>query len=125
MRKIQGWGSSSITYFYELAVFGEQILISCRYGNWNDVGISSDSAKNWALAFRDSIQRYIHSYRVVTGIDLSAEQIQSAERLSIQPAYLIQERQIIEMQQTGRRMIRRKSSLKRCWINFQQILIQN
>ncbi len=92
MKDIQGWGSTSISYFYELAIYGEQILLSCRYGNWSDVGLTSNNASNWAIAFRDSIQRYIHAYRVVTGIDLSSDILQSQDRLSIQPSYFIQQR---------------------------------
>jgi hypothetical protein len=94
MRSIQGWGETSIVSFYELAVCGEQILLSIRYGNWNDVNITSDSAANWARAFRDRIQRYIHAYRVVTGVDLSEEVVDSRSKQQryIQPSLLIQER---------------------------------
>lgn len=94
MRSIQGWGETSIVSFYELAVCGEQILLSIRYGNWNDVHITSDSAANWARAFRDKIQRYIHAYRVVTGVDLSEEVVdsRSKEQRYIQPSLLIQQR---------------------------------
>ena len=94
MRLIQGWGSASIVSYYELAVCGEQILLSIRYGNWNDVNISSDSAANWAKAFRDRIQRYIHAYRVVTGVDLSEDVVdsRSKEKRYIQPSILIQQK---------------------------------
>jgi hypothetical protein len=94
MRSIQGWGETSIVSFYELAVCGEQILLSIRYGNWNDVNITSDSAANWARAFRDRIQRYIHAYRVVTGVDLSEDVVdsRSKEQRYIQPSLLIQQR---------------------------------
>ena len=105
MRGIQGWGGTSITYFHELATYGEQILLSCRFGNWGGLNMTSTNAKNWAMSFRDSIQRYIHAYRVVTGIDLSSERVQSIENLSVQPAYLISERALQQNQSKGRRAI--------------------
>lgn len=94
MRSLQGWGATSIINYYELAVTGEQILISIRYGNWNDVNLTSDNAGNWARAFRDRIQRYIHAYRVVTGVDISEEAIDSKAKAQryIQPSLLIQQR---------------------------------
>jgi hypothetical protein len=97
MRNIQGWGSTSIVYFYELAVHGELILLSIRYGNWSDVTLDRNNAANWAQKFRNSIQRYIHAYRVVTGVDLSVEQIiQLPRNYADQPAYLIQQRLLSE-----------------------------
>lgn len=94
MRVIQGWGDTSIVNFYELAVSGEQLLLSIRLGNWNDINLTSDSAANWARSFRDRIQRYIHSYRVVTGVDLSEEAVDSRlkEKRYLQPSILIQKK---------------------------------
>ncbi|HLZ36599.1 MAG TPA: hypothetical protein VKP64_02320 [Mycobacteriales bacterium] len=73
MKSIQGWSSTSITHFHELAVRGEQLLLSIRYGNWNSTTVTGDSAKNWVRAWRNQIQRYVHAYRAVTGVDLVAE----------------------------------------------------
>lgn len=111
MRSIQGWGSASIISYYELAVCGEQILLSIRYGNWNDVNISSDSAANWAKAFRDRIQRYIHAYRVVTGVDLSEEVVdsKSKEQRYIQPSLLIQQRVFQNGNGTTRSVVPKRS----------------
>jgi hypothetical protein len=94
MRSVQGWGDTSIIHFYELAIHGEQLLLSIRYGNWSDVNLSSDNAANWAKAFRNGLQRYIHAYRVVTGVDLSADGVdrQSQAERYAQPALLIQKR---------------------------------
>ena len=41
--------------------------------------------------FRDEIQRYIHSYRAVTGVDLTAMIVtpQDRERLSMAPSQLM------------------------------------
>ena len=69
MKKLQGWGDTSITYFYDLARFGEQLLLSIRYGLWSEV-FNSSSAVNWARDFRPEVQQYVHAYRAVTGVDL-------------------------------------------------------
>lgn len=71
MRTLQGWNKASINQFRDLAVYGEQIVLSVRYGNWNLVNDPAQAA-NWARYWRPELQRYIHSYRTVTGVDLSA-----------------------------------------------------
>jgi hypothetical protein len=71
MKSIQGWPEASITHFFELAVHGEQILLSIRHGRWNESGRTREDAANWALTWRNEIQRYIHAYRTVTGVDLA------------------------------------------------------
>ncbi|MEQ9097128.1 MAG: hypothetical protein RIE32_12790 [Phycisphaerales bacterium] len=70
MRKLQGWGDTSFRYFYELATFGERLLLSIRFGDWSVVS-NAASAANWANYWREEIQAYVHAYRVVTGVDLS------------------------------------------------------
>jgi hypothetical protein len=84
MKKLQGWTDSSIADFHELAVFGEQILLSIRFGAWSDVN-DRDNAANWARYWRSEIQGYIHSYRAVTGVDLTSE---FAETRLVREAYL-------------------------------------
>jgi hypothetical protein len=74
MKKLQGWTDVSVTYFNELARYGEQILLSIRYGQWNAV-VEPDSAANWAREWRAEVKQYVHAYRAVTGIDLSPGQI--------------------------------------------------
>ena len=71
MKKLQGWSDTSITHFRNLGVYGEQILLSIRYGNWNDI-TEQDNAKTWARYWRPEIQGYIHAYLAATGVDLSA-----------------------------------------------------
>jgi hypothetical protein len=71
MKTMQGWSDVSVTHFYDLAVHGEQLLLSVRHGRWNESGMRSDDAKNWAISWKPSVQRYIHAYRAVTGVDLS------------------------------------------------------
>jgi hypothetical protein len=70
MKSLQGWSDVTVTHFRDLGAYGEQILLSVRYGDWIDIN-EEDSAKNWARYWRAEIQSYIHAYRIVTGIDLS------------------------------------------------------
>ncbi|MET3771794.1 hypothetical protein ACJJV6_03465 [Arthrobacter nitrophenolicus] len=71
MKQLQGWSDASITHFYDLAVHGEQLLLSVRHGRWNESDMDGDDAENWAIKWKPSIQRYVHAYRAVTGVDLS------------------------------------------------------
>lgn len=72
MKKLQGWTDTSVLDFRNLALFGEQILLSIRFGNWSDIQ-DAIQAFNWARFFRPQIQGYSHAYRAVTGVDLTAE----------------------------------------------------
>ena len=47
MKTLQGWTDVTVTHFRDLGVYGEQILLSIRYGDWIDVN-DEDAAKNWA-----------------------------------------------------------------------------
>lgn len=76
MKKLQGWTDVSIMHFHDLAVFGEQILLSVRYGDWSNV-VDHEQAKNWARYWKPEIQGYIHAYRAVTGVDLTSEPVDS------------------------------------------------
>jgi hypothetical protein len=70
MKTLQGWSDVSVTHFRDLAVYGEQILLSVRYGDW--IGINDEnSAKNWARYWRPEVQGYLHAYRAVSGVDLT------------------------------------------------------
>lgn len=74
MRTLQGWGKGSVHHFRELAIHGEQILLSIRFGHWTQI-TGRASAVNWAKFWRDEIQTYIHAYRALTGVDLTADQV--------------------------------------------------
>jgi hypothetical protein len=70
MKTLQGWSDVTVTHFRDLGVYGEQILLSIRYGDW--IGINDEnSAKNWARYWRPEVQGYLHAYRAVTGVDLT------------------------------------------------------
>lgn len=71
MNNMQGWTSTSPVQFNQLAIYGEQLLLAIRFGNWADPKIEADQAAIWALDFRPQIQGYIHAYRSVTGVDLT------------------------------------------------------
>lgn len=74
MKKIQGWTDTSITQFQDLAAYGEQLLLSIRYGDWIDVN-DQNQAKNWARYWKPEVQSYIHAYRAVTGVDLTSDPV--------------------------------------------------
>ena len=71
MKTLQGWSQVSIAHFRDLAVYGERILLSVRYGSWTIIN-DQDRAKNWARYWRPEIQGYVHAYRAANGIDLTA-----------------------------------------------------
>ncbi|PUA30749.1 MAG: hypothetical protein B0W54_09910 [Cellvibrio sp. 79] len=71
MKTLQGWSDVPVTHFRDLGVLGEQILLTIRWHNWYEV-TNEDEAKGWADLLRPHIQSYIHAYRAVTGVDLSA-----------------------------------------------------
>jgi hypothetical protein len=70
MSKLQGWSDTPVMHFRDLAVCEEQLLLSIRYGNWNDVN-DADQAGNWARYFRQEVRQTMHAYRAVTGFDVS------------------------------------------------------
>jgi hypothetical protein len=72
MRQIQGWGDTSITYYWELATFAERILLSVRYGNWSYLA-DHEYARSWARFWRPEIKGYIYDYQIVTGVDLGGD----------------------------------------------------
>ena len=70
MKTLQGATDVNVTHFRDMGVFGEQILLSIRYGNWN-VENDPQTAANWARYWRPELQRYVHAYRSATGVDLT------------------------------------------------------
>lgn len=87
MKEIQpGWPTTSIMHFHDLASIGERLVLTIRLGSWADDAVDSSDAKAWADLFREPIQKYVASYRAVTGVDLS----QTPD--ATQPAALIRQR---------------------------------
>lgn len=93
MKKLQGWTDTSITHFRNLGVFGEQVFLSVRYGDWIEIN-DQERAKTWARYWRPEIQGYIHAYLAATGVDLS-EDVVDTRRGAIrytQPSVLLRQR---------------------------------
>ncbi len=88
MKSLQGWTDVTVTHFRDLGVYGEQLLLSVRYGDWINVN-DENSAKNWARYWRPEIQGYLHAYRAATGVDLTNPDNVDATV----PALLLQRRQ--------------------------------
>ena len=92
MKTLQGWTDVSVLHFRDLGVFGEQILLSIRFGAWSDVN-DRDQAANWARYWRAEIQGYIHAYRAVTGVDLTDTSRRPTARLRyVQPSVHLRNR---------------------------------
>ena len=93
MKRLQGWGDVTITHFHELAIYGEQVLLAVRYGDWIDIN-DQEYARNWARYWRPEIQRYMHAYNAVTGVDLSTDIVDTrrAEDRYAQPSLHLQKR---------------------------------
>jgi hypothetical protein len=81
MKVIQGWSDASTLHFRNLAIFGERLLLSIRFGAWNTVNDATHAA-NWARYWRTEIQGYSYAYQAVTGVDLTAE-VTSSQRLAL------------------------------------------
>jgi hypothetical protein len=87
MKTMQGWSDTTITHFRDLGVFGEQLLLSVRYGDWVRIE-DEDAAKNWARYWRTEAYGYVNAYGAVTGVDLACD-----DRIdSTMPSLLLQKR---------------------------------
>ncbi len=91
MKKLQGWTDTSVLHFRNLGMFGEQLLLSIRWGHWSDE-FEPVKALNWARFFRPQAQGYIHAYRAATGVDLSADPTVNSRVDSTLPSVLLQKR---------------------------------
>lgn len=87
VKGMMNWTDVGVTHFHDLAVFGEQLLLSIRYGSWTELN-NAASAANWARYWRPEIQGYIHAYRAATGVDLTSS---TDDRV---PAYHLSRRQL-------------------------------
>jgi hypothetical protein len=77
VKSMEGWSDVSVIHFHDLGVYGEQIVLSVRYGAWSLPTATAAQAANWARYWRNEIQGYIHAYRAVTGVDLTTEPVNS------------------------------------------------
>ena len=95
MKTLQGWTDVTVTHFRDLAVYGEQILLSVRYGDWIAIN-DEDAAKNWARYFKPEFYGYVNAYRAATGVDLAGSETIN----STVPAVLLQKRLVMQQQRT-------------------------
>jgi hypothetical protein len=66
MNHLQGWTDVPVRQFHELAVLGEQLLLSIRIGEWGEEAGDREQAANWARYWREELERYLHAHRIVT-----------------------------------------------------------
>lgn len=90
LNNLMGWTKTNVSHFRDLGVFGEQLLLSIRFGDWTSVN-NRFSAANWANFWRPQIQAYMHAYRAVTGVDLTAD-ITGGRIDAVQPSIHLQRR---------------------------------
>ncbi len=76
VKSMEGWTDVSVIHFRALGVYGEQVVLSIRYGAWS-ITNNPVQAANWARYWRPEIQAYIHAYRAATGVDLTTEPVNS------------------------------------------------
>jgi hypothetical protein len=91
LKRLMGWPETPVTHFRDLAVYGEKILLSIRFGNWS-VSDNENEARGWAQFWKAEIQRYIHSYQAVTGVDLGATSQAMRQVNATPPSILLQQR---------------------------------
>jgi hypothetical protein len=79
MKTLQRWTDTPVLHFRNLGVFGEQVLLSIRFGAWTTVNEPVQAA-NWARFWRAEIQGYVHAYRAVTAVDLTSEAAEARQK---------------------------------------------
>jgi hypothetical protein len=97
VKRLYGMTETPVTHFRDLGVFGEQILLSIRYADWNDV-VDQDRAKNWVRYWKPEVQSYLHAYRAATGVDLTAS-AQRPQPVDSTPPALLLRRRLAQQQQ--------------------------
>jgi hypothetical protein len=99
MKTLQRWTDTPVLHFRNLAVFGEQVLLSIRFGAWTTINDPIQAA-NWARFWRAEIQGYIHAYRAVTGVDLTSDaaEAQQKEAKAAQPWVHLRSRLALQQQ---------------------------
>jgi hypothetical protein len=90
MKSLQGWTDTSILHFRDMAIFGEKILLSIRFGRWTDE-IHQENAANWARYWRPEVQGYVYAYRAATGVDLAAANVSGQVNATL-PSVLLSQR---------------------------------
>lgn len=102
MKRMQGWTDTSVLHFRDLARSGERILLSIRYGPWNEA--EQGDARSWLRYWRDDVQRYIHAYFTATGVNLSDDVVEVRNRTDaryLQPSYHLRNRMLSARRAAG------------------------
>jgi len=101
MKKLQGWTDTTITHFNQLAVDGERLLLSIRFGDWSELNNTEEQARNWARYWKPELQRYLYGYLATTGVDLMADVTDNREVAIryVQPSALLQRRLMAQARQ--------------------------
>lgn len=107
MNTIQGWTNTNILHFHNLGVFGEQVLLSIRFGAWAGVN-NRNAAANWAKFWREQIQGYIHAYRAATGVDLTARYDSVAKIDAVPPSVHLKRRLVAQKQYSSNGQLKAK-----------------
>lgn len=89
MRQAMGWDPVSVSVYHKLAEKSETLLTTIRNYDWVHENVT-DAARSWAQSFRNEIQSYAHSYRTVTGVDLTDPALDPEH--ATQPSQLIRAR---------------------------------
>ena len=92
MNNLQGWTTNSPVNFNFLAEYGENLLLTVRFGDWQNPSLNAVHAANWAREWRSEVQGYMHAYRTVTGIDLTIANPQTGKIDTQQPSVHLQRR---------------------------------
>jgi hypothetical protein len=122
MKKLQGWTDTSITHFRNLAVYGEQVILAVRYGDWSVIN-DQDHAKAWARYWRPEIQGYIHAYHTATGVDISEETTDTRRTAAryTQPSLLLRDRLAAQGSQNGLQPAGTRAALPSAGSNYSAI----
>jgi hypothetical protein len=72
VKTLKGWTDVSVVHFHDLAVFGEQLVLSIRWPLLSKED-NPDVGKAWARDWRAQVQGYIHALRATLGVDLAAD----------------------------------------------------
>jgi hypothetical protein len=101
VKTLKGWTDVGVVHFHDLAVFGEQLLLSIRWDAWSEIDDPAAGA-GWARAWRPQIQGYVHAIRATLGLDLTAELTSPRDEVERYLPPSVHLRRRLQEQQAGR-----------------------
>ncbi len=57
IKKLERWAETPVRHFHDMAVFGEELLLSIRVGDWSN-DAEPEQAANWARYWCQAVQQY-------------------------------------------------------------------